>query len=261
MILHVTGMNMLSRCGAQFEMYLTLGPRPPRKAMVEGSGTHDGIEANLRHKIDTGELMAEDAVLDFTRDAIVSRIDREGLTLSPDEASVGMSSIVGSMKDTAVSLVKLHHHEAAPLIEPVNVERSWELDITGTPHKLAGRIDIETVTGIRDTKTTKMAPSQDKADTSDQLTMYGMAKTVLDGGKVENLTFDIDYLHKLKTPLYKPFSTGRTEADVQALLMKITQAFRVIDSGMFMPTSRENWWCSPQWCGYYDVCPYVGLKG
>ena len=261
MILHVTGMNMLSRCGAQFEMYMALGPRPPRAAMIEGSATHDGIEANLRRKIETGELLHEDEVLDLTRDAIISRIDREGLTLSPDEADVGIKKIVGGMQDMAVSLVKVHHHDAAPLIEPVNVERSWELDISGTAHKLAGRIDIETTTGIRDTKTTKIAPSQDKADTSDQLTMYGMAKTVLDGGKIDDLTFDLDYLHKLKTPLYKPFTTRRTEADVQALLMKISQAFKVIDSGMFMPTSRENWWCSPQWCGYYDVCPYVGRKG
>jgi len=261
MILHVTGLNMLSRCGIQFEFLQTLGPRAPRSAMIVGSGTHDSVEANLRHKIEAGELLSEDVVLDTARDAIMARVDRDGLTLSTDEATVGMRQVIGDMKDEAVSLARLHHREAAPKIEPVNVERLWELDITGTQHKLAGRIDIETATGIRDTKTTKIAGSQDKADTSDQLTMYGMAKTVLDGGNIGDLTFSLDYLQKLVTPKYKPFDTKRTDADVQALLMKVSQAFRVIDSGLFMPTSRENWWCSEQWCGYHDVCPYVGKKG
>ena len=257
---HWSNLNMLMRCAYQYECYMTLGPRRPGSALIIGSGTHDSIERNLLYKIDTGLLLPEDVVTDAARDGVIGRIDREGLQLTEEEAAIGKAKVVGQMQDQAVALARLHHLEAAPKIQPVAVERKWSLEIGDTGHTLAGRIDIEEARGIRDTKTTGKSPTQAMADTADQLTTYGMAKQVLDGIAIEDQTLTFDYLHKLVTPLYKPIETRRTQADVQALLMRVTTAFRVIESGVFMPTSRDNWWCSKKWCGYHDVCPYAGGK-
>lgn len=255
---HWSDLNSLMMCPHRYSLQKLLGPRKPGSPLIVGSGTHDAIEINFISKIETGILLPLSDVKDAARDGVVARVDREGLKLDKEEAFWGRKVTIGKMKDLAISLAALHHIEAAPNIDPISVERKWEIDVIGTPHTLAGRIDIEEEFGIRDTKTIKMSPTQKKADNSDQLTMYGMAKCVLDDLRPEDLSFHFDFLHKLKTPQYKPFGTERTQADVEALKRRISKAFEVIESGIFMPTSRDNWWCSPEWCGYYDVCEYVG---
>lgn len=246
------------KCGVLFEFIATCGPRPPRSAMIVGSSLHDTTELDLGSKMETGILLPDDEVQDAARDAVIARIDREGLSLMEDEAFFGRAVTIGQMKDQAVGLASLHHKKAAPRIEPIALERSWVLDFGDTGHTLAGRIDVEEKTGIIDTKTVSKAPTQKWADTSDQLTMYAIAKSVLDGIPAEDVSLRFDCLHKLKTPKYKPFPTRRTQKDVDALLLKIQTALKVIDSGVFMPTSRENWWCSPEWCAFYEDCPYTG---
>ena len=258
MELHWSNLNTLMKCGILYEFIATCGPRPPRSAMVVGSALHDTTERDLGCKMETGILMPVDDVTDAARDAVVGRIDREGLTMMADEAFFGRAVTIDQMKDQTVGLAKLHHKEAAPLIEPVALERSWMLDFGGTGHTLAGRIDVEEERGVIDTKTVSKAPTQKWADTSDQLTMYAIAKSVLDSIPPEEIELRFDCLHKLKVPKYKPFGTQRTQQDVDALLLKIQAALRVVGSGIFMPTSRENWWCSPEWCAFYEDCPYTG---
>ena len=258
MELHWSNLNTLMKCGVLWEFIDTCGPRPPRSAMIVGSSLHDTTELDLTCKMETGILLPEDVVTDAARDAVVGRVDREGLSLQADEAFFGRAVTIDAMKDQAVGLAVLHHEKAAPLIEPIALERSWILDFSDTGHTLAGRIDVEEVRGIIDPKTVSKAPTQKWADTSDQLTMYTIAKSTLDGIPPEEIELRFDCLHKLKTPKYKPFPTRRTQKDVDALLLKIQTALRVIETGVFMPTSRENWWCSPEWCAFYDDCPYTG---
>ena len=246
------------KCGVLWEFIDTCGPRPPRSAMVVGSNVHGTSELDLACKMETGILLPADVITDAARDGIVALVDREGLALTADEAFFGRAVTIDQMKDQAVGLAVLHHEKAAPRIEPVALERKWLLDFADTGHTLAGRIDIEEKRGIIDTKTTGKAPTQKWADTSDQLTMYAIAKSTLDGIPPEEIELRFDCLHKLKVPKYKPFDTRRTQADIDALLLKIQTALKVIKSGVFMPTSRENWWCSPEWCAFYDECPYTG---
>lgn len=256
--LHWSDLNTLMMCGERLSLQKQFGQYPPRSVMIVGSGTHDVIELDLTSKMESGVLLPESDIKDAAGDLVVARVDREGLGLTKDELYLGRKRLVGQMKDETISLAVLHHRQAAPHIEPVSIEKKWRLNIEGTDYSLAGRIDIEEAFGIRDTKTTKMAPTQKRADSADQLTMYGLAKTVMDGCKIEDLSFCFDFLHKLKTPQYKPISTERTQKDIDALLRKIGIAFKVIESGLFMPTSRENWWCSPEWCAYYEICEYTG---
>ena len=248
--------RMLMRCPKQWEYRYVKGVvRPPGVALVVGAGTHRGVEVNMRNKLDEGEPMPLSSVLDVTRDAVITRIEADGLRLTEDEKSRGLKTIRGEAVDQATALSALHHTDVAPNIDPVAVEKEWELNIGNEDKSLKGRIDIETAHGIRDTKTSGKMPPKGSADKDDQLTMYALAYRVLNKRMPEEIT--LDYLVKSKEPRATRLDTTRTIESLESFLLRIETAFTLMESGVYMPCDRSNWWCGPRWCGYYDDCPYT----
>jgi len=229
--------------------------RPPNFALVRGAGTHKGVEVNMRNKLDEGKPMPLENVLDVTRDAVISRIEENGLRLTEEEESRGLKVITGEAVDQAVSLSALHYTDVAPEIEPIAVEKEWELNIGEEDKSLKGRIDIETAKGIRDTKTSGKMPPKGSADKDDQLTMYTLVYRILNKKMPEEII--LDYLVKSKELKTARLDTTRTVARLEAFLLRIETAFKLMESGIYMPCDRSNWWCDPRWCGYYDECPYT----
>jgi hypothetical protein len=253
--LHWSDISQIMRCGTQSFLRKQYGNRPGNRFAWRGTGTHAGVEYNLRHKLDKGVYAPRDEVEDCAGDTVVRGIEQSGLMLLPRDKGKSIGAIRGEAKDGAVRLAGLHYDKVAPRIEAVNVERQWALDFPSRGIRLAGRIDIETPCGVRDTKTANKTPNARTADLSDQLTMYAMAYRVLNGRMPTELA--LDNLVDLETPKAVPLDTTRTEADFKRLIAKIDAALKVIETGAYMPTDRGNWWCSPDWCGYYDLCPYV----
>jgi len=248
-------MNMLWRCGEQYRRRYIEGERiPPGVAAVIGTGTHRSVEANLSHKMDTGELLTIEEVSAVARDGLDAAWD-DGVALSEVERAKGEKKTKGEAIDQAVALSVLHHAELAPTIEPVGLEEKFVVGMNGYPFNLLGYIDIKEVAGIRDTKTAARAPGQDEADTSEQLTVYAKGFQATEGRLPEQLV--LDYLVKTKTPKVVTYTTKRTEQDLSVLEARFGQACRIIEAEMFTPTSRSNWWCSEKWCGYFDTCPYA----
>lgn len=243
--------RMLMRCPKQWEFRYVRGViRPPGVALVIGAGTHRGVEVNMRNKIDEGKPMPLDAVLDVTRDSVIEKIGKDGI-----RGDGAKRVLLGEAIDGAVTLSELHYKEVAPQIEPVAVERDWQLNIEGEEKSIKGVIDIEVAGGIRDTKTTGKTPPKNSADKDDQLTMYALAYRVLTGKMPEILA--LDYLVRSNTPKPVFLSTNRTEVALEAFLLRLETAFKLIESGIYMPCDRSNWCCDPKWCGYYDECPYT----
>jgi hypothetical protein len=260
--LHWSQISQLCRCGIQYEFrYVKEIIRPPAIALIVGSATHVSIEKNLKHKLETkGTLLSDAEVRQIAADEINTRWEKDGADLSSldeDEVGKGEKAVRGGAVDTAVSLASLHHHELAPGINPVHLERVWDLEIAGFPVDLRGTIDVQEESRIRDTKTAKRSPPEGTADKSEQLTMYAMATHILDK-KIPEL--QLDNLVKTKVPKVVIQKTMRTEDDFAPLLARIAAASKAIESGIFMPCAPDHWCCSPKWCGYYGMCPMVKAR-
>jgi hypothetical protein len=135
------------------------------------------------------------------------------------------------------------------------VERTFLLSIKGFDFDLAGTIDVEEATRVRDTKTFLKRPTQDSVDRSLQLSLYALAKKTVDGTNPEELCLDV--LLKQKQPKVEVFKTTRTDADYRSLLQRVELAAEQIEAGLFGPCSPDHWGCSDRFCGYWaDHCEF-----
>ncbi len=244
---------MLWKCGEQYRRRYVMGEIiPPNTNMVIGTAGHKSIEVNLNEKIKSGLLLPLSMVTDAARDGLNSAWN-QGVMLDADEKIVGVKATKNEAINMAVSLAELHYNELAPIINPVCLERKFELSIKEHGYELTGRIDIEGVDFLRDTKTSSLKKSG-AAQVSGQLTMYGLARRV-EGRPVKK--FYLDTLLKTKVPAVDLQETTRDEEDYAAFMRRIKSAIGQIEAGMFPPSNTDNWWCSPKWCGYWATCPYV----
>ena len=252
--IHWSHLSMMFRCGEQYRRrYVENEICPPGVALLVGSATHKGVEVNMRCKLESGEAADAAAVADAARDHVVGRWETEGVDLDEEERSRGEGVVRGEAVQTAVDLSLLHYREIAPKIGPTHVERPWVVELKNFHRDLAGRIDLQERGRIRDTKTFKRTPPAGAADDSDQLTMYALAGSVLDGAIPE---LRLDALVKLKVSKAITFSTQRSAQDLAVLLRRIERFSEALDRGVFLPADQSNWCCDPRYCGYARTCPY-----
>lgn len=261
--LHISGLTMLQKCGAQFEFRYMRGIRkPPGVSLIVGTGTDAAITKDLQHKIDRAELLPDEQVKQIAAET-VRREWNHDVMFDDEEKAQGAARVLGGAVDKAVRLASLHHGAIAPAVEPVSVQRSWSLDLDAFlvdrglsgGIDLVGTIDVQDRPGLRDTKTSYKSPPNDAADTSDQLTAYALAVETIDGAAPDRVA--LDYLIDSKEPKTKTLESKRGEADFDALLNRVERAVRVIRSGSFAPTNPDNWWCSQKFCGYWEQCPFA----
>ena len=272
--LHVSDLNQMAVCGIQFQR--RKGYRfgvwheeeviPPGMALLTGISVHKSVERNLQNKIDTGELLPLEQVKDITRDQLLL-VANGGISLRPEE-SLDPNKAIGSAIDQAVDLATLHHDELAPIIQPVDLEKKFVIELKGYPYDLAGQIDLVAVKNeIIDLKTA--APARvTKTALTIQTDMYCLSEKVADkkanggDGKMPDKV-SLHYLVKNKTPKVVVRESVPDETRLPALFRRIEQAIKLIESvksgkGYFMPAQPDTWQCSRDWCGYYDTCPFAG---
>jgi hypothetical protein len=254
--LHVSGLEMLSKCGEQFRrVYIERERMPPAVAMIVGTATHKSVARNLESKIKTGLLLSVAEVKDTARDSLASEWE-SGIRLDEDEVKEGIKKVKAGAIDKAVTLSALHLTDVAPLLIPTHVERGWVIEMPDFPFNLAGTLDIqEGSSSVRDTKTAGKTPAKTIADESLQLTAYALATKVIDGVAVKSVK--LDYLIDNKTPIYTPFISTRDDDDFKNLLLRIERASKAIEKGVFIPARETDWWCSKKWCGFHGSCPFA----
>ena len=251
--LHVSALEM--KCMEQFRRrYMENEVIPPGVALIVGTATHRSVDANMHHKISTGELLKIDQVADAARDGLNNAWE-QGVKLEPEELQLGMKMVKGQAVDKAVRLATLHHKEKAPSIVPVHAERPWTLEIKGYPLDLAGRIDIQEANTVRDTKTSGKTPAANCAERSLQLKAYSLAVKILDG-KAPSKVF-LDYLIDIKTPKTESFTHEPNEDDFRVVLNRIEVIAEAMEKGVFVPVEPTHWCCDPKWCGFYSTCKYI----
>lgn len=254
--LSVSQLDMLSRCGEQYRRRYVEGEIiPPGIALIVGSSTDKAVSSDLQHKIDSGELLPDEAVADIARDNVVNSMESGNVLLTPDEAIAGIKAVKGEAIDKAVRLSRLHHKELAPVLKPTHVQRWWRVELQGYPRDLIGIIDVqEGSEAVRDTKTASKSPAANAAHESDQLTMYAIACRVCDGVIPRKLT--LDHLVDNKTPKLVTLETTRTEQDFLPILARVETALAALEKGVFVPARQTDWWCSERFCGFANTCRY-----
>ncbi len=254
--LHVSGLNMLSRCGEQFRRRYIEGEKlRPGVAIAIGVAVDRTVTQDLSNKITSGELLPDEAIKDYARDECVAAFER-GIELDSEYAEMGEEKARATAIDTSVILADLHHGKVAPRLFPTHVQREWVLDVNGLPVQLAGTIDVqEGALAIRDTKTSKKSPPADTAAKSLQLTTYALAVRQCDGKAPASVA--LDYLVHTKEPKLVQLVSTRTDKDFPHLMERIYQASVMIEKGVFMPAPIDSWWCDAKWCGYFNTCRFA----
>lgn len=123
---------MLMKCGVQFEFRYILGKkRPPSSFLICGKATDGAVNMDLDHVIDHKELAQESDLLDKARDVVENYPDKEHIELEKDEIGKSVADVLGDTKDKAVRLVKAHHGNIAPKIQPYATARKFSIDLDG----------------------------------------------------------------------------------------------------------------------------------
>jgi PD-(D/E)XK nuclease superfamily len=128
--LHQSGLEMLSKCGIQFEFrYLKGIKRKPNAFLICGTATDAAVTSDLNHKIETGELEQESVLLDIARDRVENHPEKNEIELEDDETGQSVADVISATKDKAVRLVTAHHARVAPIIQPFATARKFSLNL------------------------------------------------------------------------------------------------------------------------------------
>src|SRR5262249_17430163 len=193
-----------------------------------------------------------------------------GVRLDVDEAQRDLEAVGGEALGFVVDVAAFHVRAVAPLIEPIAVERR----ITVTPRNsdlvidgildLIDRVPANPILsqaggeGIRDLKTSVKSPNGNAADSSQQLTIYGLVRLA----DVDAMPADFVLDHVIRTPAkgqlkHIPQHTTRDRADFIALVERLNVATEGVKRGVFIPADPSSWQCSEKWCEYWSTCKYT----
>ena len=224
--------------------------------MLVGTAVDASVRENLQTKLAEGTGVAVEQAKATARDTLVAEWEK-GVRVTEEDLDDAVTDRDKSV-DMSVNLAGFHHSVVAPQIQPTHVARRWVLDVEGTNLQIAGEIDIQTATSIRDTKTSGKSPQKGLADESLQLSVYALAVRQIDGFLPE--TVHLDFL--VQTPKrgdtkFVPLDSIRTMESLDPVMARIETMDRIINSGMFTPAPIGSWWCSAKFCGYFSTCRYA----
>lgn len=237
-------MAMFLRCPRQFYYrYLCGLVVPPKAAVALGAAVHRGLAEGYR------EMARRERVppLDLVTDAFAESWDELArvAVFSADEDP-------GAMKDEAVEALAAHHAAVMPRLLPRDetwVERVVEGQLAGVP--FTGVVDLATREALLDHKVVRRAQAPQR-DVQAQLFLYRELLGEPAGMAVSRLVVGRNARAEL-VPLEPP-----DPATARWLLQMVRQASQgirlALESGVWLPAPLGAWWCSPEWCGYWDRC-------
>lgn len=235
--LSLSQVRMYLRCGLQYWYRYVEGRKiPPRGSMVVGRAVHRALEHDFKTCLLEGLHEPVDVLADVYFETFKSEAE-EAIWDSekPEEAF-------------KTGLLVLEEFARGPMetIVPEAVEEQFEVPLTHGMN-LKGVIDlIEAREGILDHKvvTRRMRPEDVVNDL--QLAVYSHAKGIERVG--------MNTLVRKKKPeiqLFRHVVSGGQRNRVLNIFLYVVEG---IWKRVFLPAPPGSWWCSPTWCGYWDLC-------
>jgi len=250
------------KCGLRFQFcYIDKmkGSQGMRQTM--GSAAHKSREVNLTQKVKSQEDMNIEEVTDVARDYVCETFESNEIEIGKEWDGKSKDSARGIAVDMSVEMAEKDRLVFQPEIQPAAVEETLAISFPDISRIIVGKLDVrEDYDGnvIRDLKTGKRAFGQAKADDGMGLTTYGMLALSSSGIVIDKYLID-NVVNSGKTPCKTvAYETTRTKEELQKQLQRFALVCRNIDKGVFMCADPQEWYCSKEWCGYHDVCPYAG---
>lgn len=256
-VLSTSQLNVLNKCGQRYVFrYIEKIPEPGSLARAKGTGVHSAGQANFQQKIDSdADIPPEDFV-----SLAVESFDAEvkgSLQFTREEEGIGLRRATGRQRDHTARLAGVFHSEVSPSYHPIAVEQPFAIPLPSANTTFVGVVDlVDVVNRIIDHKTGKRHKTQADVDTSLQLTSYAAAQTRA-GRPPGGVLLESLAQNKAGDVTRRTLKTTRGAEDYAALAARIAAAKRQIDAGAFGPAPEGAWWCSPSWCGYWAMCPFV----
>lgn len=248
--LHQSEIKDFLKCGILYDFkHVQRIKTPPAAVATLGNSFDAGVTRNLIRKIESGK----DLLLNEVLDAYSTDWDIR----APETDFDGEDP--GTLKDTGIKMLKLHHENIAPTLDPATVQESFKIE-TDAGFDIGGTLDITTKDDvIIDNKTCSRARASDytneKVNHAFQPVMYDFAFEALRGRKAKGFRFDM-VLRPSKTlppEIRQGFAPITDEARNQ-VFNSIVNVSKAIDAGIALPAAEGSWWCSKDWCGYWNRC-------
>lgn len=244
-----TQISMFVRCRAAWMFRYIWGKTvKPKSAMMRGRCVHKAVAVDYTQKVQSKVSLPVADVLDAYSDAYESE--------SGDVAWKDTED-AGKVKDGGVRVLELYHSEVAVKVQPVDVEQSFQMDITWVADdedkivKFKGVLDVmDDVGGITDLKTCAQTPKVPGGDATQQVIGYTMGKEAMGD---QPTSAHLHYLVALKTPKIVQFDVPVTESRKKFFLTQIPKIVTSMESGNYY-AARGNRWCSETACGYHSLC-------
>lgn len=262
-----SSIEQVERCGMQYYFYKSVGPVKPNRNLIMGSALHEAAEYNHRQKISSFRDVKKSLLQNIAAEAFDNKVENEGVRFTKQE-KYSEKRLLGLAKDIAVGtnrrrgFVGIYSEDLADKIQPVEVEKWFELFFPSVNVKVRGILDVFTRDRwLIDLKTGVKVKPATMAHNSAGLSFYalwehknGHPPTKI---SLENIyqSPDIDKVQSL--------TTSRTERDFQQFINRMNKVAKVIRSETFLPAALGSWICTPAWCGYHQPshklpkgCPY-----
>lgn len=241
--LSVSQIRTYLRCPAQYEFRYVHGLKSPvTSSLLLGSSFHSAIEAANKAKMENGEILSTEDVLDAYSDSWENKMAKEEIEWEEGEDP-------GKVKDRGAEMTAAYYEEHGRNLKPALVETSFLTDIDGVLFQ--GYIDLAEVDGsIRDFKTAKRTPNQDEIEKSIQLTAYALAYRELTGEKEARVGLDYTVGLKTGTKIVR-LETEIDDQRIERFKRLVKGVAESIKSGIFYP-NEEGFGCS--FCPYKDIC-------
>lgn len=258
--IHQSMINTAFKCGEQFRRrYIDGEVIPPGIAAGRGTGVHNASKVNLRQKIATKVDLPLSDLRDAARDGFVSAF-KDGIYLTREELPQKAKILNDGLEDALVC-TNVYSESVAPQIDPVSVEEPFTVDV-GLALPLAGTMDHEATHRIDDLKSTGKKWRDDQIREEIQPVLYSLVHEVLTGERPD-FVYHIMISRRgkdgnLTSADYQKQEYRADDRNYAALIARINNFINMLNSGSFVPSNQNNWWCGEKWCGYWNTCPYVG---
>lgn len=249
--IHQSMIHLFEKCGMAFQFrYLEGLKSPPSAALTVGRSVDDGITHNLSQKIETGL----DLPLDAVETATSTAFDREAPETDWQDEDQGKA------KDVAIQLVRAHHKDIAPQINPAAVQKEMRVELS--EFSVAGTADIVEKDGMLcDSKTAKSAyaPNQVELDLQPAIYSYLHAKTT--GSQAKGFRYDVLIKPTKTIPVRTQQVSGTVSWNQMENALKRADVLnKAVKAGVFHYAPDKSWYCSKEWCGFWKFCDRGGKK-
>jgi CRISPR/Cas system-associated exonuclease Cas4 (RecB family) len=237
--------GMFLRCPKQYEFrYLQDIVAPPSGALVLGKSGHNALAYNFEQKIESHKDLKPKEIVEFFANDYDTAVKNEEPVFDGESKE--------ELKDSGVKILKKYPKEHGYKIQPVAVEKEFNVKFKNAEFGFKGFIDLVTdECVIKDHKFSKRNPNQADIDDALQACAYYLGYRTL--FNADPAGFDFDYLITKKEPEIKTYPTKRNDEDIAEYLELVRNVANAIRAGNFYKNT-SGWHCNQKFCGYFDKC-------